>query len=61
MNKPRGVIHLLEDSSLVDLLSGDVAHLQDTQGKSFEGRLLNQVRVMNIETCEDGLCQGVTL
>lgn len=60
-DKSRGDLYLLKYSSLVDLLSGDVTHLQDTQGKGFKGWLLNQVWVMNIQTGEDGLCQGVTL
>lgn len=59
--RPWRVIYLLKNSSLVDLLSGNVTHLQDTQGKCFEGWLLNQVRVMNIQTGEDSLRQGVTL
>lgn len=56
-----GGVYLLKDGSLVDLLSGDVTHLQYAQGERFEGRLLDQVRVMNIQAGEDGLRQGVTL
>lgn len=44
----RKVCYLLKHSGLVDFLSGNVTHLQDTQGKGFEGWLLNQVRVMNV-------------
>lgn len=53
--------YLLEHSSLVDFLSGDVTHLQDAQGKGFEGWLLDQVRVMDIQTGEHSLRQGVAL
>lgn len=55
------VAYLLEHSSLVDFLSGDVTHLQDAQGKGFEGWFLNQVRVMDVQTGEHSLCQGVAL
>lgn len=56
-----GSAYLLKDGSLVDLLSGDVTYLQDAQRERFEGWLLDQVRVMNIQAGEDGLRQGVTL
>lgn len=51
------VAYFLEHSSLVDLLSGDVTHLQDAQGKGFEGGLLDQVGVMDVQTGEHSLRQ----
>lgn len=53
--------HLLEHSSLIDFLSSDVTNFQDAQGKGFEGWLLNQVRVMDVQTGEHSLCQRMTL
>ncbi len=53
------VPYLLKHSSLVDFLPSDVTHLQDAQGKSFECWLLNQVGVMDVQTGEHSLCQGV--
>lgn len=55
------VAYLLKHSSFVDLLSGDVTHLQDTQGKGFEGWLLNQIGVMDVQAGKHSLRQGVTL
>lgn len=57
----RQLAHLLEHCSLVDLFSGDVTHLQDTQGKGFEGWFLNQIGVMDVQTGEHSLCQRVAL
>lgn len=53
--------HLFKHSSLVDLFPGNVTHLQQAQGKSFEGWLLNQVRVVNIEAGKHSLSQWVAL
>lgn len=52
--------HLFKHSRLVHFLPRNVTHFEDTQSKRFEGRLLNKVRVVDVQTGEHCLCQGVT-
>lgn len=52
--------YLLKYSCLVHLFPRDVTHFENTQGKSFEGRLLNKVGVVDVQTGEHCLSQGVT-
>lgn len=52
--------YLLKHSCLVDFLPRNVTHLEDTQSKGFKGRLLNKVRVVDVQTGEHCLRQGVT-
>lgn len=54
------VHHLLKHSSLVDFFTGDITHFEDPEGKGFEGRILDELRVVDIQTREDRLCQRVT-
>lgn len=55
------VAYLLKHGSFVHFLSGNVTHLQDAQGKGFEGWLFNQVGVMDVQTGKHSLRQRVTL
>lgn len=52
--------HLLKHSSFVDFLAGDVAHFEDAKSKGFEGRILDELGIVDIQTRKDCLCQGVT-
>lgn len=52
--------YLLKHSSLVYFLPCNVTHLEDTKSKGFEGWLLNEVRVVDVQTGEHCLRQGVT-
>lgn len=52
--------YLLKNSRLVHFLPRNVTHFEDTQSESLEGRLLNEVRVVDVQTGEHRLCQGVT-
>ena len=53
--------YLLEHGRLVDLLPGDVAHLEDAQGEGLQRRVLDQVGTVHVETGKHRLRQGVTL
>lgn len=48
--------HLLKHSSLVDLLTGDITHFEDAESEGFEGRILDELGVVDIQTREDRLC-----
>lgn len=44
--------YLLKHSGFVDLLAGDVAHLEDAQSEGLEGRVLDQVGVVDVQAGE---------
>lgn len=52
--------HLLKHSSLVDFLTSDITDFEGAESEGFEGRILDELRVVDIQTCEDRLSQRVT-
>ena len=55
------VVYLLEDSSAVDDVLRALHDLEHAQRECFHVRVLQQTGVVEVEICEDSLCQRMSL
>lgn len=52
-------LYLFENSSFIYFFPCNVADLQDSQSKSFHGRIFYEVGIMNVKARKHCLCQGM--